>query len=239
MPVPPVAAAQRPAVPQHEDNAMKTNAMKNGVVNTARGFTLLEVVVAIAILAGMFVVALETFRAASDGRERLADEAVRLESRQRALTFLTLDFEQLVARPVRDALGDYQPALMSLDNGVALTRLGWANPFDLRSRSQMQRVEYQLIDNQLLRRYWPALDTMTGTEPVESVLLEDVDSIQVRFLFQPSNGDMGWQEIWPDPSLAGVDPLLMPVPKSVELEIMFADGSFIHRYFRTVTNIWQ
>jgi general secretion pathway protein J len=218
---------------------MSGHALTSLSKKSQRGFTLLEVVVAIAILAGMFVVALETFRAASDGRQRLAEEAVRLEARQRALTFLTLDFEQLIARPVRDALGDYQPALMSLDNGVALTRLGWANPFDLRSRSQMQRVEYQLIENRLLRRYWPALDTMTGTEPVESVLLEDVDSLQVRFLYQPMNGDMAWQERWPDPSLIGVEPLLMPLPKSVELEIVFIDGSFMHRYFRTVTNIWQ
>lgn len=37
----------------------------------AAGFTLLEMVVAIAILAGMFMVAMETFRAASDGRENL------------------------------------------------------------------------------------------------------------------------------------------------------------------------
>ena len=213
--------------------------MKLLTIRAARGFTLLEVVVAIAILAGMFVVALETFRAASDGRDRLAEEATRLEAQQRALTFLTLDFEQLIARPVRDALGDYQPALMSLDNGVALTRLGWANPFDLRSRSQLQRVEYQLINNQLLRRYWPALDSTTGIEPVESVLLEEVESIQVRFLYQPPNGDMAWQESWPDPSLLGTDPQLMPLPKSVELEIIFADGSFMHRYFRTVTNIWQ
>lgn len=213
--------------------------MKLLAIRAARGFTLLEVVVAIAILAGMFVVALETFRAASDGRDRLAEEATRLEAQQRALTFLTLDFEQLIARPVRDALGDYQPALMSLDNGVALTRLGWANPFDLRSRSQLQRVEYQLINNQLLRRYWPALDSTTGIEPVESVLLEEVESIQVRFLYQPPNGDMAWQEIWPDPSLLGTDPQLMPLPKSVELEIIFANGGFLHRYFRTVTNIWQ
>jgi len=205
----------------------------------ARGFTLLEVVVAIAILAGLFVVALETFRAASDGRERLAQEATRLEARQRALTFLTLDFEQLIARPVRDGLGDFQPALMSLDNGVALTRLGWANPFDLRNRSLMQRVEYLLIEDQLIRRYWPVLDVMAGTEPQQSVLLEEVESLQVRYLFQPLGGDMTWREQWPDTSLEGTNPLQMPLPKSVELEIAFADGSFIHRYFRTVTNIWQ
>lgn len=205
----------------------------------ARGFTLLEVVVAIAILAGMFLVAMETFRAASDGREKLAVEATRLEGRQRAITFLAQDFEQLIARPVRDQLGDLQPAVMSLDGGVGLTRLGWANPFDLRSRSQMQRVEYRLVDNQLLRYYWPVLDVQAGAEPQSSVLLEEVDTFAVRYLYQPPNADWIWLEQWPDVSMQGTSPLLMPLPKSIEVEIGFADGSFLHRYFRTVTNIWQ
>ena len=205
-----------------------------------QGFTLLEMVVAIAILAGMFMVAMETFRAAADGREKLAAEATRLEARQRAMTFLALDFEQVVARPVRDILGDLQPALLSLENGIALTRLGWANPFDLRSRSQMQRVEYRLQDNQLLRLYWPALDVQSGTEPETTVLLEEVESLTVRYLYQPTGAtDWQWLEQWPDISLQGTPALLMPLPKSVEVEIGFADGTFLHRYFRTVVNIWQ
>ena len=205
-----------------------------------QGFTLLEMVVAIAILAGMFMVAMETFRAAADGREKLAAEATRLEARQRAMTFLALDFEQVVARPVRDILGDPQPALLSLENGIALTRLGWANPFDLRSRSQMQRVEYRLQENQLLRLYWPALDVQSGTEPETTVLLEEVDSLDVRYLYQPAGvNEWQWLEQWPDISLQGTPVLLMPLPKSVEVEIGFADGTFLHRYFRTVINIWQ
>jgi len=67
-----------------------------------QGFTLLEMVVAIAILAGMFMVAMETFRAASDGREKLAAEATRLEARQRAMTFLALDFEQAESQKTED-----------------------------------------------------------------------------------------------------------------------------------------
>lgn len=205
-----------------------------------QGFTLLEMVVAIAILAAMFMVAMETFRAAADGREKLAAEATRLEARQRAMTFLALDFEQVVARPVRDILGDPQPALLSLENGIALTRLGWANPFDLRSRSQMQRVEYRLQENQLLRLYWPALDVQSGTEPETTVLLEEVDSLTVRYLYQPTGAtEWQWLEQWPDISLQGTPALLMPLPKSVEVEIGFADGTFLHRYFRTVVNIWQ
>jgi len=209
-------------------------------VRRLQGFTLLEMEVALAILAGMFMVAMETFRAAADGREKLAAEATRLEARQRAMTFLALDFEQVVARPVRDILGDPQPAILSLENGIALTRLGWANPFDLRSRSQMQRVEYRLQENRLLRLYWPALDVQSGTEPETTVLLEEVDSLTVRYLYQPPGAtDWQWLEQWPDISLQGTPALLMPLPKSVEVEIGFADGTFLHRYFRTVVNLWQ
>lgn len=208
-------------------------------MNNLRGFTLLEVVVAIAILAGIFIVATETLRAASDGRAQLASEAVRVESRQRAVTFLTQDFEQLVARPVRDALGTELPALMSVENGVALTRLGWANPFDLRHRSQMQRVEYRLLDNTLHRLYWPALDNQPGAEPVSTTLLEEVDSFVVRYLFRSATGEWQWLEQWPDISLQGSPPLLIPFPQSVEVEITFSDGSILHRYFRTVTSPWS
>jgi general secretion pathway protein J len=204
-----------------------------------RGFTLLEMVIAIAILAGMFLVALETFRAATQGREQLAEEAIRLEARQRALTFITLDFEQIIARPVRDGLGDVQPALLSLEDGVALTRLGWANPFDLRPRSQLQRVEYRLVDEQLVRRYWPVLDVLPGTEPSDSVLLDAVSGFQVRYLFQSPEGQWIWFEQWPEPQMLSEAPLSMPLPRSIEVEIRFADGSFLHRYFRTVVNPWR
>ena len=204
-----------------------------------RGFTLLEVVIAIAILAGIFVVATETLRAASEGRAQLAAEATRVEARQRAVTFLTQDFEQLVARPVRDALGTELPALMSVENGVALTRLGWANPFDLRHRSQMQRVEYRLLENDLYRLYWPALDNQPGAEPVSMLLLEDVEQLSVRYLFQDANGDWVWLEQWPDVSFQGTTALLIPFPQSIEVDITFRDGSALHRYFRTVTNPWS
>ncbi|PKM22063.1 MAG: type II secretion system protein GspJ [Gammaproteobacteria bacterium HGW-Gammaproteobacteria-14] len=204
----------------------------------ARGFTLLELVVAIAILAGMFVVIQETFRAASIGREQLNEEATRLEARQRALTFLLMDFEQVIARPVRDAFGELQPALMSVEGGLALTRLGWANPFDLRPRSSQQRVEYRFIDEQLIRRYWPSLDVAAGTEPVDTILLTEIESVAFRYLDQSESGEWRWLESWPDVAGQVTRPLYQPLPKSIELTITFTDGSELHRYFRTVVNPW-
>lgn len=204
-----------------------------------QGFTLLELVVAIVILAGMFAVMYQTLSAAFRADEELTRELVAQESLQRALTFITLDMEQIVARPVRDPLGDYQAAVQSLETGVAVTRLGWANPFDLRHRSQMQRVEYHWQENNLIRRHWDALDSVAGAEPQDDVLLEQVQEFVVRYLHQAADGSWLWSEFWPLAEHQAMAPLLVPLPRSIELVVTFQDGSELQRYFRLVSNPWQ
>ncbi|HCE38592.1 MAG TPA: type II secretion system protein GspJ, partial [Alcanivorax sp.] len=61
----------------------------------ARGFTLLEVLVTIAIFAMMYVLAVEFLNRALANRDMLSEGATELENAQRAVTYLTLDFEQL------------------------------------------------------------------------------------------------------------------------------------------------
>jgi general secretion pathway protein J len=124
-----------------------------------KGFTLLEMVVTIAIFAFIYVWVASFLGSALQGREQLNANASIMERNQRAITYLTLDFEQLISRPVRDPYGDPQPAIIGRDNYVEFTRLGWSNPFGLRQRSEMQRVIYTLEDGKLYRRYWPVLDT--------------------------------------------------------------------------------
>lgn len=206
---------------------------------SVRGFTLLEVLVVMAIMAGMFVAAYASLSTAIRDSETLEGHAQQLEQEQRVLAFLTMDFEQLIARPVRDSYGDPQPAIGSLpDGGVALTRNGWANPFDLRDRSQIQRVFYTLDDGELIRRYQLAPDANTGTEAVDVVMLDGVETFLVRYLTIDAAEQYQWLEEWPDPSGGAVAPLLQPLPVSVEVEITFEDGRALHRFFRVPVNPW-
>lgn len=203
------------------------------------GFTLLEVLVVLAIMSGMFVAAYGSLSTAIRDSEALEAHADRLEQEQRALAFLTMDFEQLLARPARDSYGDPQPAIGSLpDGGLAMTRNGWANPFDLRARSQVQRVFYVLEDNTLLRRYQLALDANSGTEIVDVKMLEGVDTFVVRYLRLAEGDQYEWLDEWPDAADAGSAPLLQPLPVSVEVDIRFDDGRSLHRYFRVPVNPW-
>lgn len=205
------------------------------------GFSLLEVLVVLAITAGMFTVAYGFFGSVLNDSAELDAHASRLEGEQRALAFLTMDFEQVLARPVRDSFGDPQPAIGSLqDGGVALTRLGWANPFDLRARSQVQRVFYQLEEDRLVRRYQKALDINSGTETVSTVLMEGVDTFAVRYLEKSQSGEWEWQDEWPTVAMSQTPNLLLqPLPMSVEVQITLANGRELHRFFRLPVNPWQ
>ena len=204
------------------------------------GFTLLEILVVMAIMAGMMAVAYGFFSTALRDSDLLAQHASRLEAEQRALAFLTMDFEQVVARPARDSFGEVQSAVGSLQQGgVAVTRLGWANPFDLRHRSQLQRVFYQLDNGRLLRRHFPTVDTNSGAEVQELVLIEDVSEFQVRFLERTEAGEWQWHEEWPTVAMNQMtNKLLMPLPASVEVQITLESGRELHRYFRLPVNPW-
>ncbi|MCG8392704.1 MAG: type II secretion system minor pseudopilin GspJ [Pseudomonadales bacterium] len=202
------------------------------------GFTLLEMVITIAIFAFIYVWVASFLGSALQGREQLTDSAATMERTQRAVTFLTLDFEQLISRPVRDPYGDPQPAILGRDNYVEFTRLGWSNPFGLRQRSEMQRVIYTLEEGRLYRRYWPVLDTNVATEYQEDVLLEDVARFTVRYLDLSPQGEWQWLELWPDVSMASMPVWQQRLPKSIEIEIELENGDILHRFYRTVVNPW-
>ncbi len=207
-------------------------------LRSIRGFTLLEMVVTIAIFAFIYVWAASFLSSALNGREQLTESADKMERSQRAITFLTLDFEQLVSRPVRDPYGDPQPAIVGRDNYVEFSRMGWSNPFGLRKRSEMQRVIYTLENGDLYRRYWPVLDTTVATEYQQDILLKDVARFTVRYLDLNPQGDWQWLELWPDVTMATQPVWTQRLPKSIEIEIELENGDVIHRFYRTVVNPW-
>ncbi|MGM0450394.1 MAG: type II secretion system minor pseudopilin GspJ [Pseudomonadota bacterium] len=187
------------------------------------GFTLLEVLIAVFITSmislGVWQV-MNTLMASRDGIERVSGA---FSDVQKTVSLLERDLLQAVKRPVKDAYGERLPALTSRINNaeLELTRQGWRNPLGER-RSELQRVawEYDELEEQLVRRYWPVLDRAQDTESREQRLLENVSSVEVRFL----EGTEQWRAEWPagngDLEDAEGDAVLeMPMPRAVEVVI--------------------
>jgi general secretion pathway protein J len=166
------------------------------------GFTLLEVLVAMALFALMAAMAYGTLNQTLLSADILSDRMNRLQALQRTVRMLSDDLQQLAPRPVRDELGDnYDPSLSTaFQSGFALelTRGGWNNPMVL-PRSTMQRTAYRIEDDALLRYHWNVLDRTLSNEPIVVTLLEGVESLRFRF-FQ-TNAD--YIEQWPPENLNG------------------------------------
>jgi general secretion pathway protein J len=166
------------------------------------GFTLLEVLVAMALFALMAAMAYGTLNQTLLSADILSDRMNRLQALQRTVRMLSDDLQQLAPRPVRDELGDnYGPSLSTaFQSGFALelTRGGWNNPMVL-PRSTMQRAAYRIEDDALLRYHWNVLDRTLSNEPIVVTLLEGVESLRFRF-FQTN---VDYIEQWPPENLSG------------------------------------
>ena len=161
-----------------------------------RGFTLLEMLVAIAIFAVVSTLALTGYTQLQQQSEYLEQRLSRLREVQRAVQTLCQDLEQLEPRPVREPLGDgYLPALQvtdTLEYRLQLTRAGWSNTGGL-PRPTLQRVGYRIEDEQLWRDHWPTLDRTLVVEPVKVRMLDGVRGVSFRFL----TSNRQWVDRWP------------------------------------------
>jgi general secretion pathway protein J len=192
-----------------------------------KAFTLIEVLVAMAIFAIMSALAYGTLSQTLLSAEILSDRMDRLQALQRTMRLLTDDMVQLAPRPVRDELGDnFGPALSTgFQSGFAieLTRSGWNNPMVL-PRSTLQRAAYRIEDDELVRYHWTVLDRTLSNVPVSVVLLDGVESLRFRF-FQ-DNGEFSNQ--WPPLSQAGPANTRLR-PRAVEIILRLEDEGEITR----------
>ena len=188
-----------------------------------QGFTLLEILVAVAIFAIAAQLAFGGLRNILHGREQLAPRHHAASALRYAVSLLTQDFTSIAPRVVRDALGEPAPALQagSRDELIVLSRRDPARPI-LLDGVAIYRVSYRLRDGQLLRESWPVIDAVQSTQPREQVLLEGVRELHLRFM---ADGGSAWTTLWP----AAGDGNLAALPRAVEFEIVFDNGDTLRR----------
>ena len=190
-------------------------------------FTLIEVLVALAIFGILSALAYGALSQTLLSAELLNSRMDRLQAIQKSIRYLSQDFLQLAPRPVRLELGDsFGPALQSdlrSKYALELTRGGWSNPVAL-PRGTLQRAAYRLEDDELTRYYWTVLDRTLNNEAIAVTILDGVESILFRFLVD--SGD--WTEQWPPSTTPGQLGLLQR-PRAVEIILTLQDEGEIRR----------
>ncbi len=204
------------------------------------GFTLIEVLIAMAITAFVAILSYQTLSTALLGIERSREQADRLYEINRSMTILSRDLRQLTNRPVLDEFGQLASALTGgplARDTLRFTRAGWHNTTGA-PRSTLQRVAYKLEDEQLIRLTYPVLDRTTAIEPTETVLLDGVEVFEVRFLPDLNSLEVDrnlgldrrfWQENWI--SEVGFTSQLIEPPLAIEVRLSLTDWGDLERLY--------
>lgn len=189
-----------------------------------RGFTLLELLVAVAIFAIVAALAFGSLRYMVAGRESLLPQVERLAALQFALGIIDADISAIAPRPTRGALGEMLPCTRGGIDGTLLefTRylddVAWPD-----AMARLQRVSYELEDGVLYRISWPRPDITQASLPVRRPLLRGLASLRIRFA---TGSPPQWRETWPDEQSSGQG---VDVPGAVEFRFEFEDGGTLRR----------
>jgi general secretion pathway protein J len=198
---------------------------------SSSGFTLVELLVAMAIFTVVGALALGGYTQLQKQSEIAAQRLDRMREIQTAVQTIANDFEQLEPRPIREPLGETRlPALLagkSVDYPVQLTRGGWSNTAGL-ARPTLQRVAYRVDQDGLWRDHWPVLDRTLSAEPIRRNLLKSVRGVSFRFLDPNSQ----WLDRWPASDAvdeAGREALERSRPRAAEIVLDLEDWGQIRR----------
>jgi len=190
-----------------------------------RGFTLLEVMVALGILAFVIIATHQILETTTRAKDASDEKIAELNGLQTTFRLMDQDFSQMTKRAVRNESGDVQQqyllagryVLESQYDGIAFVRDGWINPINLLPRSELQAVGYRVIDDNLERVYRVYVDQLDNMEPRVQRVLENVEELKFEFLDDKNE----WQEQWE----------IKALPKAVAVTLQQIEAEPIRRVF--------
>jgi len=187
-----------------------------------RGFTLVELLVALAIFAILSGFAYRSLTALLDSREALQRESRKWRDTSLFVARVERDLSAVLARtavgPDGTPLAAVSSSLGTVSDGegLALTRAG--SPLQQNALAAPQRIAYRLKGDRVERLSWAGVDAAPREAPQAITVLAPVRALSFRFL-DPRG--LEWRTAWP-----GGSELL---PAAVEVTVELASGERVVR----------
>lgn len=195
-----------------------------------QGFTLLEMMLAIALFSLLSMAGYQLLQAVLRNSELTQQHATRLAEIQRAFTLMESDISQARIRPVTPlpsssgsqpsasppSGGDFQPSRVGKNDSLTLVHDHWRNPAAYLPRSNLERVSWRFQQGKLERLSHHQPDSHQ-TQPKVSLTLSNIDAFRLRFWSQGR-----WQARWNHSQI---------LPEGIEVTLETSDFGQLQRVF--------
>ena len=220
------------------------NSVSRKFILTSRGFTLIELIVSVAIFAVISLGTFTLFQSVIAVKDKTDIQAAALKEIQRGLAIVSIDFEQIAQRTIRDQFGDYQRSLIAPTTGeIEFSKVGWTlSPFSKSRRSELQRVRYTIEEGALVRSHWLMMDRYSDSMPTSLPLIKGVTELSFRYLKMDAQQGSEWMDTWPPngslvtaPNAANTASYSPdPFPQVIEIKLLTERFGSIIRQFLVV-----
>ncbi|WP_260483129.1 type II secretion system minor pseudopilin GspJ [Sphingomicrobium flavum] len=158
------------------------------------GFTLIEMMVALAIFAMLSAGGVLLLRGSADTQSAVERQLSSLSSMERVRLLLAADLSQALARPTRAGDGSNRPAFTGDASAMRFVRGGFEALSD-EPEPDLARIRWSQEAGRIVRRQYGRLDG--GDDPaLDAELLENVEGLALAY--RDASG--GWVNAWPDGS---------------------------------------
>lgn len=148
-----------------------------------RGFTLIEILIALFIFAILGSMAAIGLHAVSHTYQQLEHTQQQIRRLQFVTTLMRRDFTQIIMRSATSTSGNsLAPLVMTTTDNIEFTTGGFANPYSAEKRSTLQRIQYEFENHELIRITWPVLDRAPNATPQYQVLLRHLKKMSLRYV---------------------------------------------------------
>lgn len=156
------------------------------------GFTLLEILVALAVFLIMAILATAGLYNVFRNKEIITEHDNQLQALQLSLAIINHDMQQIIDRPVVDSDGKYLLGLTGSATFIDFTKSGFVNPLSQDKRSNLQRIRYEFKGQSISRSFWPVLDRVPSSTPSTKTLFTGVNKFQIRYIDKKQQYHSSW-----------------------------------------------
>ena len=204
---------------------------------TAAGFTLIEVMIAVTIMAMIAIMTGQAFSTAITSSEATQEAIDRIAKVDRVWVLLETDVRNVLpARPEVSGQQPIPPVYIDPSEEYRLTLLrgGYANPLRL-PRTELVRIGYRFEDNALWRDTWVNIADNDERNATPRKILDGIEDLFVKALPSTSSATVSggpWGERWPATGQAAEN-----LPAAIEITLKLEDFGEVKRIYSLLPGV--